>query len=373
LRILFVIHTPKNPFTAVYSLHSKLQQFLKDKGHQNYILAPEDFKTLNRFSARLLPLLYPFCVAWWLKRQSDSYDLVVFHSYSGWVVNLLRSIVPAYKRLKTITSFHGLEPLYYSALKEEMEANGRSLTLRYTLVHGKLMTWLIRLSCRRSDLVLCLNSEEQSYIMKQKWADQSKIMIHTNGVPQQFFVSRDHPDRARKLLFVGQWQEMKGTKYLVEAFKLLAREFDDLELNCVGTLTVDTKVLSGFPEELRSRVQNLSNVSHAELSEIYKNSDIFILPTLSEGFSQALLEAMASGTPIVTTPVGASHELLRDGVNAFIVSKRDPVALADSIRRLIESRELRKQMGHEAQTTAAQYELGKVHQRTLSILETTLQ
>jgi glycosyltransferase involved in cell wall biosynthesis len=373
LRILFVIHTPKNPFTAVYSLHSKLQEYLNDKGHQNSILAPQDFAIFNHLSARLLPLFYPFSVAWWLRRQRNSYDLVVFHSYSGWVVNWLRSFVPAFKQLKTITSFHGLEPLYYNALKEEMQANGRSLTLRYALVHGKLMIWLIRMSCRRSDLVLCLNSEEQTYMMKQKWVDESKIMIHTNGVPEQFFINRDHPLHARKLLFVGQWQEMKGTKYLIEAFKILARDFDDLELNCVGTLAEDNKVLSSFPEELRGRVQNKSNVAHAELSGIYKNADIFILPTLSEGFSQALLEAMAAGTPIVTTPVGASQELLRNGVNAFIVSKRDPVALADSIRRLIESQQLRQQMGREAQNTASQYELGKVHQRTLSILETTLQ
>lgn len=373
MRILFVIHTPKNPFTAVYSLHSKLQEYLNDKGHQNHILTPQDFSILNHLSARFLPLVYPFCVAWWLRQKRNSYDLVVFHSYSGWVVNWLRSVIPAYKQLKTITSFHGLEPLYYNALKEEMQANGRSLTLRYALVHGKLMIWLIRLSCRRSDLVLCLNSEEQTYMTKQNWVDESKIMIHTNGVPEQFFINRDHSLHARKLLFVGQWQEMKGTKYLIEAFNILARDFDDLELSCVGTLAEDNKVLSSFPEALRSRVQNRSNVAHAELSDIYKNADIFILPTLSEGFSQALLEAMAAGTPIVTTPVGASHELLRDGVNAFIVSKRDPVALADSIRRLIESQQLRQQMGREAQNTASQYELGKVHQRTLSILETTLQ
>jgi glycosyltransferase involved in cell wall biosynthesis len=373
VKILFVIHTPKNPFTAVYSLHSKLQEYLSNKGHENVIIAPEDFSTLNRFPARLLPLLYPFWIAWWLSNKRNFFDLVVFHSYSGWVVNLLRSVMPRFRRFKTITSFHGLEPLYYEALKEEMKANGRSLNLRYEFVHGKLMIWLIRLSCRRSDLVLCLNSEEQSYMIKKNWADESRIMIHTNGVPQQFFITKNHPVRARRLLFVGQWQEMKGTKYLIEAFKILARDFSDLELSCVGTLAEDGKVLSGFPEELRSRVQNHSNVTHSELSDIYKNSDIFILPTLSEGFSQALLEAMAAGIPIVTTPAGASSELLTNGVNAFIVSKRDPVALAESIRRLIESQELRRQFGNEAQNTASQYELGKVHQRTLSIFETALQ
>jgi glycosyltransferase involved in cell wall biosynthesis len=372
LKILFVIHTPKNPFTAVYSLHSQLQAYLDSKGHENRILAPQDFSTLKRLPARLFPLLYPFWVAWWLK-QHNAYDLVVFHSYSGWVVNLFRSVVPGYKRFKTITSFHGLEPLYYEALKEEMRVNGRSLTLRYTLVHGKLMMWLIRLSCRRSDKVLCLNSEEQSYMMKKDWVDQSKIMIHSNGVPPQFFIAREHPVRARKLLFVGQWQEMKGIRYLVEAFQILVRDFQDLELNCVGTLTEDSKVLSSFPQELRDRVLNRSSVNRTELSDVYRNADIFVLPTLSEGFSQALLEAMATGTPIVTTPVGASQELLMDGVNALIVNKRDPVALAESIRKLIQNQTLREKMGLEAQSVACEYELGKVHQRTLSILETTLQ
>ena len=373
MKILFVIHTPKNPFTAVYTLHSQLQTYLDARGHQNSMLAPQDFSTLTRFPARFFPLLYPFWVAWRLRQERSTYDLAVFHSYSGWLFNLMRRLIPSYRNIKTITSFHGLEPLYYEALKEETRINGRSLTLRYSLVHGKLMLWLIRLSCRLSDRVLCLNSEEQTYMLKNKWVDKSQIMIHSNGVPQQFFIDRQHPIRARRLLFVGQWQESKGIRYLIEAFKILIRDFDDLELNCVGTLTEDSKVLSSFPEELRSRVVNRSNVSHTEISDVYKDADIFVLPTLFEGFSIALLEAMATGTPIVTTPAGASSELLTNGVNALLVNKRDPVALAESVRRLIESQDLRQQMGREAQTTASHYELGKVHQRTLSILETTLQ
>ena len=372
MNVLFVIHTPKNPYTAVYNYYAELNAFLEAQGHRVTILAPQDLPSLCRWHARWFPLLYPFWVAWWLIRRGGQYDLASFHSYTGWIFNVLHRSVPAYRRLRTITVFHGLEPLYYNALKEEMERIGQPLRLRFQLIHGSLMPWLIRLSCRRSDRVMCLNSEEAVYLAKNNWGRESKISVVSHGVPHEFFLLRQYAIEVRRLLFVGQWQEMKGIRNLVEAFSVLARNAPELKLWCVGTLLDEERVLASFPKEVRSRIVVRQQVERNELIAIYQDADVFVFPSLFEGFSVALLEAMASALPIVATPAGAASDILKHGINALIISKGDAVALADSVRQLLGNRAQREQLGCEARATAADYELGRVHKGLVAVFENTV-
>lgn len=369
LNILFVIHTPKDPYTAVYRNYKQLSGYLEKQGHNTTILAPEDFPSLSRWHARWLPLLYPFWVAQWLTRQAGQYEIASFHSYAGWVVNLLRRFVPASRRLRTITSFHGLEPLYYHELKEEMERAGKPLRLRFRLTHGILMPWLIRMSSRRSDRIFCLNLEEATYLEKDNWGHRSRIAVVSHGIPREFFVSREYAEDVRRLLFVGQWLEIKGVRYLVDAFNQIAHDPPKLELWCVGTLVDEERVLATFPPELRSQVVVRPRVTLKELVSIYQDADIFLLPSLSEGFSSALIEAMAAALPTVTTPAGAAKDLVKSGVNALMVPKRNTEALIESVRQLLGNRTLRERLGRQAQLTAADYELEPAHKKLLSLYE----
>lgn len=372
MNVLFVIHTPKSPYTAVYNSYHQFAAYLEEQGCGATILAPQDFPSLRRWHARWFPLLYPFWVACWLTPRRGQYDLASFHSYSGWVVNLLRRLIPAYGRLLTITAFQGLEPLYYNELKKEMERAGQPLRLRFRLIHGILMPWLIRLSCRRSDGIICLNPEEAAYIEKKSWGHKSKISVVPHGVHREFFARRQYARKVRRLLFVAQWLEMKGIRYLVEAFRMLAREAPNLELWCVGTLLEEGRVLAAFPDEVRRRVNVLPHVGRRELVEVYRDADVFLFPSLYEGFGKVLVEAMATALPIVSTPVGVALDLLEPGINALIVPKYDAMALADSVRQLLDDVTLREQLGRQAQATAAEYELAHVHKRRLSVYEDIL-
>ena len=369
MKILFVIHTPKSPYTAVYNSYHQLVAYLEEQGHAATILAPQDFPSLTRWHARWYPLLYPFWVACWISRQRGQYDLASFHSYAGWVVNLLRGIVPAFQRLRTITSFHGLEPLYYKALKEEMKRVGQPLRFRFQLVHGAIMPWLLRLSCRRSDRIICRNSEEAAYIEGSNWGFESRVCVVPQGVPSQFFIQRQYVHKVRRLLFVGQWLEMKGIRYLAGAFCVLAREAPKLELWCVGTLVEERKVLASFPQEVRQRVVVVPHVTRQEILAVYRDADVFLFPSLSEGFGLARLEAMATAMPIVSTQAGAASDLLESGINALVVPKRNTAALVDSVRQLLNDVHLRERLGRAAQATAAAYELERVHKRLASLYE----
>lgn len=369
MRILFVIHTRKDLLTAVYLNTMERAAFLREHGHEADILTPDDFARLKRWPGRLLPLLYPLAVAYALARQGRKYDLVNFHSYSGWVFNLLRRLIPSERRTRTMTMFHGLEPLYYKQLKNEMQRLGHPLSLRYRILHGGMMLWLIKLSCRRSDLVACLNLTEVSYLLKHHWTEATKIAVTPNAVSNDFFIQREWRPDAHRLLFIGQWLDGKGIKCLVDAFTRLALQQPDLELWCVGTLGSEESVLSSFPEEVRGRIRVRPRINRAEIVEMLKNADIFVFPSLFEGFSLALLEAMSTALPVVATPVGSVPDILRAEENALIVPKNDAEALAEAVKRLLHDAPLRRKLGHHAQEKADEYKIEHVYQHYLALLE----
>ncbi len=356
MRLLVCLHTPRSPQSAVYLSYTDLAAHLGARGHTVTIRAPEDFPEVTRVHARWLPILYPWAVWRRLRREGSAYDLVVFHSYAGWVAGFWRR-----RPFRMITAFHGLEPLFYRELAVEMRRAGRPLRLPFRVVHGGFVPRVLRAACRRSDAVFCLNRSEAAFLVERGWAESSRVEVVRHGVGAEFFVPRaSRSGQVDMLLFVGQWLPTKGTSDLVAAFAALAPSRLRLQLACVGTLVDGDRVRGDFPAALRSRVDVFPRVERAGLVEHYRRADIFVFPTLFEGFSRALVEAMASGLAIVTTPAGAAPEILTDGVDALLVPKRDAGALAAAVGRVLEDPSLRARLGAAAQARAREFESGRV-------------
>ena len=372
MKVLFVIHAPKDPQTAVFQVNSEQADVLRSRGHAVEILAPEDFAIARLIGGRFNPLLFPILVAAWLLRNGRDLDLIKFHSYSGWLVALVRPLVEISQKARIVTAFHGLEPLYLDAMEQEMRRDGQRLTWRYRLINGYFMNVILRAACRRSDLVLCLNSRESKFLLQQGWAKPGHLQIYSNAVPASFLkIKREYRSQARVLLFVGRWMNMKGIRYLVDAFAGLSQEFPDLQLICAGTLVSEKSVLASFPLHLRSRVQVEPRVTRERLLVLHGLADMFVLPTVSEGFSLALLEAMAAGCPIVTTEAGAGPDLLVNETSALFVSANG-VAIAEAVRRLVPNLELRKSLGTNAREVARCYETDLVLNHLSDSLEQTV-
>jgi glycosyltransferase involved in cell wall biosynthesis len=138
------------------------------------------------------------------------------------------------------------------------------------------------------------------------------------------------------------------------AYSMLAAS-RDLELACVGTGAPPEVVCATFPEDVRPRVEVIPSVSREELYAQLARADVFVFPSLSEGFSRALLEALAAGVPVVATDVAAAADLLSDGDNAIVVAPWDAAALASGIERLLDDPRLRAELSAAGQRTAASY------------------
>jgi glycosyltransferase involved in cell wall biosynthesis len=181
-----------------------------------------------------------------------------------------------------------------------------------------------------------------------------------NGVPPERIallrygvdVARFHPPAGRKegpyrVLYVGHLSRSKGVRYLLQAFSDLA--LDNAELLMVGTVTDAEDIL----ERYRGVFRHVSQVPNREIQSWFQTADIFVFPSLLEGMGLVVLEAMATGLPVITTENAAC--VVRDGIDGYVVPIRDVEALKDRMRMLYLDHGLRERMGREARLRAESF------------------
>lgn len=344
MRAAVVLHVPYSPHSSVVIGYDRLARRMAARGHTLEIVPPDAIRP--GLNPRLHPIVLPLLVRRWLAHRTDL-DLVIFHSYTGWLAARPRAAT------RIVTAFHGFEPLFHEALAAETRRRGGSLTARYALMYGTLMPHMLRRACRRSDLVLCLNDDERHALVEGGYAPASKIALGWHDAPSAFFQPHTYRDRATTVLCVMQWLPTKGTAYLVDAFSSLAAAHPDLRLVVAGSLVSEEDVCREFPEALRSRVSVHPTFDPAQHRALLAGADIFVHASLSEGFSRAVIEAMASGLPVVTTRTGFAVDRLTDGVDARIVPVADAAALARAAGALIDDRAAREALGLAAQAHAS--------------------
>ena len=156
---------------------------------------------------------------------------------------------------------------------------------------------------------------------------------------------------------VGNVRRVKGHDLLVRAAAEVVRSFPECRFTVAGEI-LDPE----YFEELQRLILDLG-LSEAfqflgrktDLSEHLATADIFVLPSRSEGFSNALIEAMASGLPVIATDVGGNAEAVQHGVNGLVVPSGEERALAGGIVTLLRNPELAASMGLEAKRSVEEH------------------
>lgn len=178
-----------------------------------------------------------------------------------------------------------------------------------------------------------------------------KLTVIPYGADTELFEPpgrKAHDCGGLKLLFVGQIGQRKGISYLLDAARQTAVQGDSLTL--VGQIQGSGRALAPYRDGFRHR----PHVPRAELRAIYRQADVFVFPTLVEGLGLVVLEAMASGLPVITTPNGPG-DIVRDGVDGFLVPPRDVDAIVDRLERLRVDPQLRREMGRSARERASEF------------------
>ena len=169
------------------------------------------------------------------------------------------------------------------------------------------------------------------------------------------------PRGTLRVLFLGQVILRKGIQYLIEAAKLLKEE--SIHFNVVGPMGISQEALKSAPPNMTFH----GSVTRDRTREFYESADIFVLPTLSDGFALTQLEAMTHGLPVIATP--NCGEVVTDGVDGLIVPAGDSMALAEAFQLLIQDPERLRAMSRETSMTSGRFGLESLHQNLAALTQ----
>jgi glycosyltransferase involved in cell wall biosynthesis len=203
--------------------------------------------------------------------------------------------------------------------------------------------------CSAADRILVGSSFAKQAFVAQGY-DPNKILAISFGVDtSRFTPAAPQPSRDRfQVLFVGHIGQRKGVSYLLQGYELFRKPDSDLHL--VGSFVPGAEVYDRF----RGSFRHTPNVPQTQLADLYRAADVFVLPTLTEGMPLVVLEAMASGLPVIATAHGSS-DIIEDGVDGFIVPIRDPAAIAQKLETLYQDPSLRARIGRKAREKALRF------------------
>ena len=172
----------------------------------------------------------------------------------------------------------------------------------------------------------------------------------------------------RFLLYSGNVKPHKNLERLIDAFARLRRQgIDDIKLLITGSEISRYATLRRAVHRynLHKHVRFLGFLSAETLATLYHLADAFVFPSLYEGFGLPPLEAMASGTPVLTSNVSSLPEVVADA--ALLIDPYDPVAIADGLRRILSDDAMRARLIRRGRERAAHFSWEESAGRVLSI------
>ncbi len=275
-------------------------------------------------------------------------EAAVLHIYFGHIgVHLL----PLIERTKipVIVSFHGADGLVDMDKRPHREATGRML--------------------EKASLVLA-RSESLAARIEALGCPREKIRIHRTGIPLGNLRFRERsapPDGAWKFLQACRLIPKKGLTTSLRAFAAFAQDYPAATLTIAGEGSMEAELKTLAADlGIAARVQFDGFLSEVTLRALYYEAHVFLHPSQlgadgnQEGVPNSMLEAMATGLPVLATQHGGIPEAVDDGVSGFLVPERDDVVLAEAMRKLAANPGTYTRMSREAAAAvAAKFELSE--------------
>ncbi len=316
----------------------------------------------------LRDILFYTWKAFWFSRcliKKNKYDLS--HSFFTVPCGFLSLIFKFRFQIPYIVSLRGADVPGYSE--------------RFLLFY-KFFTPLIKIIWKNSSEVVANSQGLKELALKSN--SYQKIEVIFNGVDTTQFTPNSRSlasDSKAKLLtkrFIitpgaSRLTARKGLKYLIQAVAMLLPKYPFIKLKIIGEGS-DKKNLERLVKNLgvEKKVEFLGRIPREKTAPYYQEADIFVLPSLNEGMSNAMLEALSCGLPIITTETGGTQELIQEKINGFIVKKKNSKDLSEKIERLIIDQTLCDKMAQESRKIALKFSWQNVAQKYFDIYKKIL-
>jgi glycosyltransferase involved in cell wall biosynthesis len=211
-----------------------------------------------------------------------------------------------------------------------------------------------------TDKVVAVSEEVKKEIVRYDSVPENKVAVIYNGVDRKRFMDIDaqsvrsefHIPKSTPVIgTVGRFFPQKGQKYLLEAVAKVRNKFPHIAVFVIGD--------GSLKEELQDHTKNLNIEQNIIFTGVRRDipallgaMDIFIFPSLWEGFGNALVEAMAAGKPIIATDIPSVREILDSGKSGIVVPPANSEAIARSLELLLSNRALAENLGNAARERA---------------------
>lgn len=277
-----------------------------------------------------------------LVRELDRRVPKLIHAHFG--VDGVQAL-PLARRLgiPLITTFHGFD----ATMNVISLLTSRSPSLINYVLHKRGLA-------RHGQLFLCVSRFIRERLLAQGFPE-GRTRLHYIGININAIKPRSPFEAGNVILHVARLVEKKGTQYLLRAFAKIEQDFPEMRLRIIGDGPLALPLMQLSKElGIGNKVEFVGPQPHTCVVASMRTAQVFVVPSITarngdtEGLPIVLLEACATGVPVIGTHHAGIPEAIEDGSTGYLVPERDVEALADRLSRLLASRELREAMGKAA-------------------------
>jgi glycosyltransferase involved in cell wall biosynthesis len=369
MRILMISGVPGKAEAGVAGIVYNVARELDKLGHRVKPMFFEDLLPQQKWPHRFRTIEFSKRISEYVEEAPTEFDVVNIHAPFGFWYGWQKRLSSAQASPPYVMTMHGLEERRNYAMGREA-SKGRTDYFRWKnriwqhIYHMQTYRW----SFQTADQCIVTNREALLFLQMKYNLPPDRVWLVPNGVGQEFFHVRPFSSGiATRLLFVGTWIDHKGIYYLAEAFEKVLRAIPEARLTVAGCQEPEEKVRRCFAPGAQAALEVWPFIRRAEMSSLYAEHEIFVLPSLMEGMPLVLLEAMASGMPVATTESSGMTDLVEDSHNGLFAIPGDTESLSAAIMRLCRDPELRLRLGSAAQEKMKRYSWKEAARRTEAV------
>ena len=253
---------------------------------------------------------------------------------------------------------------------------------KHTLAKRYFFPWMMRHSSKKAEKIITVSESTRDDAIRYLKTPPDKIVAIHLGYQDIFHPITDQVllDNVRQqyklpdqfIFYAGAFEPRKNIPLLLSVYERLVQQQPDLSLVLTGGTGWDNKETLALMNSMHSKdkVIRLGHVPYADLPSIYNLAEIFVYPSLYEGFGLPPLEGMACGTPVITTNISSMPEVVGDA--GVLVPPNDEAALLQAIQQVLDDPVLRQRLQIAGPKRAANFTWKRTAQKTLTIYEEVL-
>lgn len=357
LRILMSACVPRRREGGVAAIIYNLGGELEKLGHSLTYVFKEDLFGQNTMSVRFNELAFAYRLNLYLAKNRQKFSIVNLHAPAGLLYGVHRRWFGSSNYPPYVMTLHGLEERRIRVMsREARKGRAWNFSLRNRIWHRFYTFPLFRWSIHTSDGAHAYSRDVWNLLQINYNLDADRTAYIPSGVEPRFFVPRCYDSSGPlKLLYAGTWLDQRGIFYLRDALERLAPQLPGLTMTFAGCGCPPETIQEFFGTKLASMIVVEPVVPAGQMQELFASHDIFLFPSLMEGLPSVVLEAMASGMPVITTETCGMPDVVEDGFNGLLVPPANAAAIEEAVLSFAASVDFRRSLGQAAQQTMTRY------------------